>query len=81
MSLYYRKYALCNLRNSIPTDLILCVIRVLIRVALRVYWYLQDSLSTGWILVVLFLKHFLVFIFLFLLPVNLLVLFIIEVAF
>lgn len=61
MSLYYRKYALCNLRNSIPTDLILCVIRVLIRVALRVYWYLQDSLSTGWILVVLFLKHFLVF--------------------
>lgn len=57
MSLYSRKYALCNLRNSIPTDLILCVIRVLIRVALRVYWYLQDS-STGWILVK---KHFFVF--------------------
>lgn len=57
MSLYYRKYALCNLRTSIPTEKILCVISVLIRVALRVYWYLQDSLSTAWILVVLFLKH------------------------
>lgn len=56
MSFYYRKYTLCNLRNSIPTDLILYIIRFLIRDALRAYWYLQDSVSTGWILVAMVLK-------------------------